>query len=145
MLKFVDAPEGGDSSLIHCQLEHVSLDDTTPEWQAFTLEPKPSIANAALLGEWIRKSFSGGVPAPDDDHLSVPFWRFACEHIWKMERIGEILKDLPQEMGMGELDLSPTPPTSRFDNPGSLDSSLSHSSKTSPMRGETFFRPRFPW
>ena len=76
MLTIVDSPDGDTTGLVHCTLEHVSLDDLTPEFANFLSETN-QICNDIATRSWLEKLESENKNRfqPSASRLQLPVWR----------------------------------------------------------------------
>lgn len=76
MLKIIDPPDSAKSHLVHCVLEHVSLDDFTPDFERFLWERGES-CSPQILSNWVELSSAENVISdpPSTSDLSLPLWR----------------------------------------------------------------------
>jgi hypothetical protein len=73
MLKIIDPPDLDKSNLVHCVLEHCSLDDFTPDFDHFLWE-RGETCNPGILSDWVE--FSGtALRKLSTDDISLPSWR----------------------------------------------------------------------
>jgi hypothetical protein len=78
MLKFVEAPNSSKSHLVHCELEHVLLNDFSKEFKSF-LSSTDNACNPSILGDWIKATNSMTDKVSEkltsNLHISLPRWR----------------------------------------------------------------------
>lgn len=148
MLNIVEPPENSDSKrakLVHCKLEHVKLDDFTPEFQQFLKDGNHlNRPLDTLLETWLGLSASGNRPVLTDvmdDPLRLPIWRWKLQYgsvddtleAWEeiMEAIGTISVNCPK------IPRDPRPLALGIERPTALRTHIKFQSF--PLR------PRFRW
>jgi hypothetical protein len=77
MVKFSDDP-AVDSGLVHCELEHVSLDDFTPDFRLFL--QKANDSSGSETRRWLEISAKDGLSSISNRTLDLPMWRWKLEH-----------------------------------------------------------------
>jgi hypothetical protein len=138
MLKILDVPDGDTSGLVHCRLEHASLDDLTPEFTQF-LSKTNQHCNGATIQSWIRHfdSKDNRCVPPPASHLKLPVWR------WKMEYEDADMARLEWNDIMKAIDIDPSQCPTILSPP--LDKPRTLELGEPKCLQEFSFVPRFQW
>ncbi|KAH8590966.1 heterokaryon incompatibility protein-domain-containing protein [Bisporella sp. PMI_857] len=135
MLAIVDPPEGSDPSLVHCVLEHVSMDDYAATYQDFLAADKPKQKKQP---HWLRYCQTRHLGSPDSS-IYLPYWRQQMKHLdspdafteWK-----EVLTSL-------DIDISRCPQLLPMRS--STEKSTNRTTQPSLRRTMLSLVPRFQW
>ncbi|PVH69951.1 hypothetical protein DL98DRAFT_621347, partial [Cadophora sp. DSE1049] len=149
MLTIVEPPEGSDhdkARLVHCRLEHVSLDDLTPEFARFLKDDNRSKKPLdTLTDSWLRGSVSDRRPDFTDSMenlFQLPIWRWMLEH----GIVDHYLDEWDEVMEAIDTDFTQCPQIPQIPRIVNLRSVLQPAElRMSRKYQEVSFRPRFLW
>jgi hypothetical protein len=132
MLKFIDTP-AIDSDLVHCELEHVSLDDFTSGFSEF-LQARNESSDSETR-RWLEISAKDRFSSTH--RFDLPKWRWKLEH----DNPKVAVQDWDGTMKAIGIDSYAYPATSRSEQVGESNMSIQYSAE-----GRTFpLIPRFQW
>jgi hypothetical protein len=165
MLTIVDAPKNSNPDLVHCKLEHVSLDDITPEWKKFLAEEGRPFdsgslkewlrqgsdgkytkskwpTNKHMMPKWLRQRSDGTHRKMFNNQVHLPRWRYDCQYSTE-ELIIERLDGTIEEMAVAKNKLDAFIISLQFLGP--ITPPTLPRARTPPQLSYDTLHPRFNW
>jgi len=147
MLSIVDPPDGSDSGLVHCVLEHVSLDDVTAEFAGFlatTKRPFDDTTTKAWIERAGRATDNTDLLLSSKAQLLLPAFRWKVENGTKAE-ISEEWEQLMSAMGTDVSRCPKIPQKRKTDQPTHIGQVAEDRSQPGSKVNTFCYTPRFKW